>query len=108
MNRDYIKSFDGIKLRIVKCEVTPEQVKKYGFLSKWRILQAGVTNNSPEEYGFITQKFTGNMLQHPGGGHRERVWLYDYTIDGIGVSGKSRTMNDSLTLLTDLLHARLT
>jgi hypothetical protein len=101
--KHYVRTFNQIQLFVRQIAVSDIKAKEYGIISKYLISGIGDKTYSGE----MVQKFSGNRINHPGGSHRERVWLYDWVIDDVHVTGSATSMNNAIAVLTDLIKERI-
>lgn len=108
MLRVYIKNYNGTKISHEQCLVNDKEKKDYGFISKWRIKQDSLSDKTA--WGLLIQRYNGQVGKHPGPVysqiHREREWLYDFSIDGIKITGTASAMNIAIKIFINLIKER--
>jgi len=105
--RDYNKVYGDISILHEQLPVTKTEQQEYGFITKWRLSSSNPINGVRHCYGSLIQKYTGNMISHPSNipnsQHREKVWLYDFSIGYAKISGRTDKMSSAITVLTDFM-----
>src|SRR4051812_35722309 len=95
-----IRDHGEFKLRYDDVSITDADKEKYGFITRYNI----GTVDGKFCYGHIIQKYTGNIVNHPTGTHREKVWLYEWQLNDDAVKGEAISRAAGIDLLLKMIR----